>query len=177
MQKIENFENVKEYGENTKLPAGPQCCRIIRVDDVSEKNYLHVEFDIVKGDFKDMGSNIYESTERWPNMFTLNRSYKDSALPFFKAFIVAVEKSNEGYKWDWNEKSLKGKYVIVNYREEETIYNNEVRTRVVPFEFRSIPAFKAGEVKVPAKKELTAEEKKSIEATVENPFIDDDLPF
>lgn len=180
MRKINNWEEIRDFSEVSSLPVGPQPCRITEVTDVSEKSYLKVEFDIVSGPFKGFYQAIQERSGNWAGV--LNRSYKDNALGFFKAFITAVEKSNPGYSWDWNEKSLVGKFVIVNYREEEEIYNDEIRTRVRPFEFRSIPAWKEGNIKEPVKKTLSDAERKAFEAahtsSETTAFVaEDDLPF
>lgn len=176
MRKIENWEEIRDFSEIASLPVGPQPCKITNVEDVTAKSYLKVEFEIVSGPFKGWYTSLQERTGNWYG--TLNRSYKDAALGFFKAFITAVEKSNPGYKWDWNEKSLIGKYVVANYREEESVYNGELQTRVRPFEFRSVQAYKDGEIKEPAKKTLTEAEKKLLAPKTETmDVIEDELPF
>lgn len=156
MQKIENFENIRDFSEVESLPAGPQPCRITDVIDHPEKSYLEVRFDIDAGDFKGFYKNLFDRNGSWRG--TIIRSYKESALGFFKAFITAVEKSNNGYNWlnaNWNEKTLVGKYVVVNFREEEYLTeNNEVRSSVKPFEFRSIPAWREGKIQTPKKLEV-----------------------
>ena len=181
MKKIANWDSVRDFSEVSALPVGPQPCQITNVTDVEGKSYLKVDFEIVSGPFKGWYQSMMESKGVWYG--TLNRSYKDSALGFFKAFVTAVEKSNPGYVWDWNEKSLVGKYVVVNYREEEDVYNDEIRTRVRPFEFRSIPAWKSGDVKEAPKKSLSDSERKAFEAAHSSEAgttfetIEDDLPF
>ena len=50
----------------------------------------------------------------------LLKVYSDKkALPFFKAFITAVEKTNAGYQWDWDEKKLIGKNVKLNLQNDK----------------------------------------------------------
>ena len=106
------------------------------------------------------------------------RSYKTNALPFFKAFITAVEKTNQGYHWDWDEKKLIGKNVIAIFGEEEYLDNEgnvKIATRVT--EFRSIEAYNEGKLKAPELKKLPEEEKKP-EPIVEFAYTESDsLPF
>jgi len=96
--------------------------------------------------------------------------------------IVAFEKSNPGYQWNWDEKSLVGRKVVIVFREEEYLdASTEMRTTVKPDEFHSIEALEQGRLKVKPKKELSEEDKRrfidahrSQDTTIEN---DADLPF
>ena len=92
MKPIEGYDLVTEAGELLKLPAGPQACKIIEVIDVPEKEYLDVYFDIVEGKYKGYFATLQANTGK--NYGRITRSYKANALPFFKAFITAVTKSN-----------------------------------------------------------------------------------
>ena len=42
----------------------------------------------------------------------------------FKGMLLNIEKSNSGYEWNWNEKSLEGKLFGGVFREEEYINRN-----------------------------------------------------
>ena len=176
MKKIENYENIRDFSD-VSLPVGPQPCKITDVIDHPDKSYLEVRFDIDSGEFKGFYKNMFEKNGSWRG--TIIRSYKESALGFFKAFITAVEKSNTNYSWlanDWNEKSLIGKYVIVNFREEEYLAeNNEIKTSIKPFEFRSIQAWKEGKIQTPKKLEI---ERNTITESSTLPDIsDEDVPW
>lgn len=186
MQEIKDFDKVEEKKNFEPLKAGPYVCKIIQAVDVPDKEYIRVEFDIIHGDSKGYFQAIYDASKaneggkepKWRGM--LIRSYKTSALPFFKAFITAVEKSNQGYKWNWDEKTLKDKIVAVNFREEEYVNMQGERACIVkPFEFRSIEAFKAGKVEVAPlytleKQHIPAPES---EKTVVSKEVEDQLPF
>lgn len=178
MKIIDNFDQINEAGERKQFPVGPQPCVITEVEDDAAKSLLIVKFDIVKGEQKGHFKTVYESTGKWYGVSY--RSYKDAALPFFKSFITAIEKSNVGYKWNWDERTLVGKYVIVNFREEEYVYDGEVRASVKPFEFRSIEALNKGEVEKEPKR-LTLKDQGIAEPTAkaESNFdiVEEDLPF
>lgn len=186
MKPIEGYEQINEAGEFKPLPKGIYTLVIKEVTDFPEKSYLKIRMDIAKGEFKDYFSNIEL------NEF---RSYKESALSFFKGFMTAVEKTNQNYKWDWNEKGLVGKFVVGVFDEEEYINNDgELKVRVALQDVRSGEAYREGRIKLPGLKKMTEEQKKqrledlglngskvsqSGEAVGNNlPEIDDDgLPF
>ena len=172
MKPIQEYELVNEAGEYKRLPAGIYGVVITNVVDVPQSEYLEVYCDITKGEyanyFKTLVANGMKDTSR------SSRSYKTNALPFFKGFITAVEKSNPNYKWNWDEKTLIGKNVIAVFGEEEYKDNDgnvKVSTKVV--EFRSLEAYQKGLIKVPEFKKLPVEE-----PVLVNPVVnDDDCPW
>ena len=181
MRQIEGWDLVNEAGELKQLPTGAYACKIIEVIDNVDKEYLDVYFDIVEGEFKNYFTTLFNSTGK--NYGRIARSYKTNALPFFKAFITAVEKSNPGYKWDWDEKSLNGKLCAVSFRDEEFETDGVVKVRAKPEEIRSIQALKEGKIEIKPIKKLerlpSAEELMASRNTIESPtqIDDEDLPF
>lgn len=107
MEKIKGWEEVKASGEFERLPNGAYQCTIISVEDVASSQYLKIEFDICDGQYLQFASEAYKSLGFW--ILTAIRSYKPGYEAMFKGFTNAVEKSNEGYEWDWNESSLEGR--------------------------------------------------------------------
>ena len=173
MKVIEGYDLVNEAGELKNLPAGAYACKIIEVIDVPEKEYLDVYFDIVEGEFKGYFAALQANTGK--NYGRITRSYKQNALPFFKAFITAVEKSNPGYKWNWDEKTLNGKYCAIVFRDEEYLKDGEVKVMAKPYEIRSLQALRAGEIKIPPLKKL--ETAAPVEAAPVVSLDNSDLPF
>lgn len=178
MKPIKNYDLITEAGEYKRLPAGIYGVKITDVKDNPENEYLEVYCDIVKGEYAGYFKSLVESGLK--DTSRSFRSYKTNALPFFKAFITAVEKTNEGYKWDWDEKKLIGKNVIAVFGEEEYRDNEgniKVSTKVV--EFRSLEAFQQGKIKVPELKKLPVAEVPAPEpaAPVMMELNDDELPF
>lgn len=173
MRPIEGYELVNEAGEFKRLPAGIYGVKITNVVDVPEKEYLEIYCDITKGEYANYFKTLVDNGLRDSSKEI--RSYKTNALPFFKAFITAVEKTNPGYHWDWDEKKLIGKNVIAVFGEEE--YEDKegnIKIRTVVTEFRSLEAFQQGKIKVPELKKLPVKEVVSEEINI----IDtDDLPF
>ena len=119
MRKIENFDKITEAGEFQQLPAGVYGAVITNAIDVTDREYLEIYWDVAKGEYAHYFKSLVDAglTDSSKSI----RSYKDSAVRFFKSFITAIEKTNSGYEWDWNEKSLIGKKVMVVVGEEEYI--------------------------------------------------------
>lgn len=178
MKVIENWDLIDEAGELKRLPAGPQPCKIIEVIDVPEKEYLDVYFDIVDGEYKGYFGTLQTNTGK--NYGRIARSYKTNAMPFFKAFITAIEKSNNGYKWNWDEKTLNGKFCVVNFRDEEYVVDGQLKVMAKAEEIRSIEAWKKGEVKILPMKKYEGPlptESGTVAAPSPVEIPDDELPF
>ena len=176
MKKINDWENIKENSDFKRLESGAYICAIKAVEDVSDKEYLKIYFDIVKGDNKGYFQKLYDSDTRkdkkWPIAGTLIRSYKEAALSMFKGFCTAVEKSNKNYKWNFDEKTLVKKYIGLIIADEEYLNTKgQKRVRNYVASVRSLEAIEKGDFTIPALKEL--DESKITEAKKkEEDFID-----
>lgn len=176
MKPIVGYDQINEAGELKRLVPGIYLLKITDVVDVPDREYLEVYYDIAAGDFKDYFAAAKANIGR--DISKECRSYKETALSFFKGFIVAVEKSNPGYNWDWDEKKLIGKYVVGVFGEEEFLgKDNEVKVTTALQEFRSIPAYKEGKLKVPELKKLPEEQKPVINNPVDLEKVDFDDIF
>ena len=177
MRKIENWDELKSTTDEVigfeSVPVGPQICKIVDVEDVEEKEYLKIWFDIVKGDFKNAFKEQEERFGQWPSQGILYWSYKKTAERFFAAKITAIEKSNDGFKWNWSPYELKSKFFVGNFAEEEYVDDNEIKVSMKVREVRSLQALKDGNVKELKRKELPESEKPTQEI---NDTVDD-LPF
>jgi len=178
MKPIEGYDLISEAGEFKRLPAGIYGVKITNVVDVPDKEYLEIYCDITKGEYANYFKALVDAG--LTDTSRSCRSYKTKAIPFFKAFITAVEKTNPGYQWDWDEKKLVGKNVIAVFGDEEYLDgegNVKVASRVV--EFRSIDAYKEGRIKVPELKKLDLPPKQGDEPVGSNlqEISDDELPF
>ena len=143
-----DLANVEDRKEFAKVVPGGYIIKIESVNDVPEKEYLQIEYDFAEGQLKGHYANLFESKGFWGGKFI--RSYKESALPFFKGFITAVENSNPNYKWDNNEKNLVRRIVGAVIAEEEYRKNNgEIGTRFYVDQLRSVDEIRKGNFKVP----------------------------
>ena len=138
-------------GEFPRVTPGGYVIGIVNVEDVPEKEYLKITYDIAEGDFKNYYYEMHQRTGY--DLPCFYKSYKDKALGFFKAFLDAVEGSNAGYKWDNDERKLCRKFVGCVLREEE--YRNrdgEIKVSLKPDVFYPAADIRAGKFEVPERK-------------------------
>ncbi len=174
-----DLSRVEAAQEHRRLPAGGYVCGITRVEDVSEREYLRMEFDIAEGEYKNYYRQLQEKHGFWGGK--LYKSYKEKALPFFKAFTTAVERSNAGYVWDNNEQSLKRKLVGLVLGEEEYRKNDgSVGVRLYVAKEIEADRIRCGNYEVPLCKQLPEPVAPvSMPLVVMQPeeLLDDELPF
>ncbi|MEY2669749.1 MAG: hypothetical protein RLZZ577_65 [Bacteroidota bacterium] len=169
MRKL-NLDGVEESKEFVVLPKGLYVAKITKVEDVEDKEYLRVEVDIAEGQYKD----FYKESKFKLNMI---KSYKDSALPFFKSFITATEKSNDNFKF--NEEKLQelvGKKLGIVLAEREYKHSSGgIRESLYIYQTRSIEEIRKGDIKIPDIKKLDGKVTGFTDIT--DSIIDGDLPF
>lgn len=168
MKKID-LANIVEFKPFERLEAGGYICGIYAVEDVPDKEYLKISYDIIEGDKKGFYSKLKKEKGWELPMFIA--SYKETALPFFKGTITSVEKSNKGFKFDNDETKLVGKKIGLVLFERERINNNGKKvTDLRVDKAHSIDAIKKGDFEIP-EKELVSDTVASTSTNVFNsPF-------
>ena len=141
---LANIEPQKEY---KRIGAGGYIAKIGKVEDFPDKEYLKIEYDIAEGEFKDYYTELYVSKGFWGGTFF--RSYKNTALSFFKSFVTSVENSNKGFVWTSNEQQLVGKLMGIVLGEELNPNKSDGSTRLYVDQVRSVDSIRKGDYKVP----------------------------
>ncbi len=174
-----NLDNVEIMDGSTtssfNVPAGGYLIKITSVEDIEEKEYLKFTYDIYFGEHKGFFAN-----SKYPPQFI--KSYKETALGFFKGFVTAVENTNTKTNYKFNQYKLQelvGKIVgAVIGLEEYQAKDGRVFERNTVTQFISGQKITDGEFTVPAVKKL-----QTIVPPVTTDFVDitdddtDDLPF
>ena len=130
MKAFNGLEIKKSVSASEPLPAGGYVAKILnaKVEEYSWGEVLVISFDVAEGEYKDFFSKQYKENTRedkkWKGNFRLtvpqeSNQYFDSQKRTFGNAIWAIEESNPGYHWDWNEDALKGKMVGVLFRNFE----------------------------------------------------------
>jgi hypothetical protein len=164
-----DMTNVQEAGDFTRLPAGAYICKITNVEDIPDKEYLKVSYDIAEGTYAGYYTKTREDHPDWAWVGAYVKSYKTKALPMFKRFCSAVSKSNGAFVFDGStvnadERTLIGKRIGIVLQEEEYYSDSgEKRTRLIVN--KEFPVDKLAEQKVPAPK-LLPEDPNGAEAFV-----------
>lgn len=167
IKQFNDYENTKAYTDSVQLPRGGYVCKITgtKIEEGDYGQRIKIAFDIAEGDyagyFQDKYSRNTNEDKKWPGVYTLNVPKDDGteqdgwAKRRFRTFTNALEDSNPGYHFDWDETKFKGKLVglIFNYRE----YSFNGNTGMTPNAAKaaSIGDIKEGKFKIPGDKLLS----------------------
>lgn len=89
------------------------------------KKMLTIGLDIAEGDFKDHYTQLSEKFDKDAYLKIYQLTEGDN-VNYFKGLIAAIEHSNQGFKFDFDEKKLIGKKLGINLREEEYLNKDNV---------------------------------------------------
>ena len=193
IRKPNNWNEVQEFSDRQKLPLGAYVCKVkqVRIQGNSYGDQLCMLFDITEGEYagyfqKDYNANTAQD-KKWRGVLRVwipadDGSEKDEMTKRgFKGMVTSFEKSNPGYRWDWNENSLVGKTVGILFRNEEWNYNGKQGWAVRPFRAISADTVREESYTIPKDKPLS----KTTNVAHTNPNMnngyveveDDELPF
>lgn len=152
-----------EYGDYEQLEIGGHEVVIKNAYEYTGQTgntSLKIEVDIAGNDkqagfYQKQYDNNMSVDRKWPNGACKYISLKEdeNCVALFKGFITAVEKSNPGYKWNFDEKTLIGKKLCgVFGLEEFEKQDGTVGTTVKLTQFRSLDKLK--DVQIPRVKLL-----------------------
>ena len=164
MEKPKNWDNVQaNTGDYESLKLGAHEVVIkdaYEYTGITGNTSLKIEVDIAgndeqKGYFQRQYDNNNLSEKKWPSASCKYISLKedDTCVAMFKGFTTCVERSNKGYTWNFDEKSLIGKKLCAVYGLEE-YEDQEGKTKLATklVQFRSLDKLK--EIKIPKVKLL-----------------------
>lgn len=193
MNPINNFEKVKAVTEKVQLPVGGYILKIIGAKEVEYSGQngpfkkLEIGFDIAEGEYKGYYQQDYDNQtqedKHWKGVLrvysptgdgTEQDEYRQRIL---KGITNAIEDSNSGYHWDWDEKQWKGKMVGGLFRREEWQMNGREGWTTKCFKFLSVDDVKEGKFSTPKDKPL---KNKETVVSVFQPVEDEDdgfMPF
>lgn len=133
-----NKDNRKTVSNYEQLPKGNYVCKIMGIEEVTSKNGnrgIKVSFDIAEGDYKDFYAKKYQADDREDKRWSPDAVYWIS-IPYddcpgyiqdgWDTFWANVEDSNNGYVFNGNEKTVKGKTFGGFFRIEQTEYNGRI---------------------------------------------------
>jgi hypothetical protein len=178
IQRVDNWDAVEAFtGDFETVTPGGHVCKILRVvaEDKDYGQLLRIGFDIIEGQHADFYKRKFDNNtnaeKKWPGMYY--QTIKKEDLKFFKGFITSVEKSNEGWKWNWNEQELVGKKFLGVFGEEEYEANDgTIKTVVKCRNIRSVD--QKDKIIVPEPKRIN---KPTAFVPAGIQVVNDDLPF
>lgn len=184
MKKFNGYEETQVFEGGQALTEGGKILKIIgaKVESYPNCDILKVAYDIVEGAegekdyFKTKHENDkkQDAAAKWKGVFDVflpkddesdNDKYTKQA---FKRFTTSVEKSNSGYTWNWDEKSLTGKFFGGVFGKEEFQTKDGDYKFAVKCRFaNSVDTIKEGKFKIPEPK-MTKEHREQKSASNQN---------
>ena len=179
MLKPEGFDQVETQamGEYSKPTAGPCVMKILSAKEEMSKNsrpMLVLYIDIADGEFKDHFKNLFaflksrNANAKWPCVH--RRCTDGDQIGYFKGDIKAIEESNAGFKFNFDENTLKNKLVGCMLGEKE--YTSDGKIFLEPRFLCSAEKAKSGTMTTPKTKPFNGEPDYGSDDTPDN-----DLPF
>lgn len=198
------FESKKDVTVSN-LPAGAYVGKIlgakVETQNIGGRDIdrLVLQMDVTEGEFANHYQKIYEAAKggqypaKYKGVLRLNipkagDQYEGMNKRILQGAAWALEQSNKGYHWDWDESKLKGLSVGFSVREADYLVEDagELRTGTTTeiVKLESVEEVKAGQVKPVKRRGLKEEQKKRLEEynrTTAQGFTaveaDDELPF
>lgn len=195
MQKFNGYEAIKPgTGEFQMLPKGGYVLKIMGIETSQNSRgaYFIISFDIAEGEYKDFYANDYRQQagedKKWHGTFFLSIPNDDGtqedgwSKAAFGRFTGALEDSNAGYHWDWDETKWKGKLIGGLFNNQQYINRDgEVKDSIKYARPTSVEKIRSGDYTLPKDKlkEAPAPAPTSgLEGFVNVPGgSDEDLPF
>ncbi len=195
IKRFNDYEQTQGYGDFQQLPKGGYVLKILGVElnENSIGQYVKISCDIAEGDYKGFFTNDYKTQQsedkKWHCNYLLNVPNDDGSQQDgwtkrrFKTFTEALEESNNGYHFDWDEQKFKGKLVggLFNFREYKK-NDGSIGKYINLAQFCSIEKIRSGKFRVPEDKPLSSS-KQQKPRTDSNGFmsipegVEDELPF
>jgi hypothetical protein len=140
MQKPEGYDAapLKQFFGSQRPQAGAYVMKIKSAVDTTSSSgrpMLIVFLDIAQGQFTDNFKTLFEKLKennpgtKWPCIH--RRCTDGNQLEYFKGDIKAIEESNEGFKFNFDEKTLSGKLVGCMLREKEYGQNEDGSAKTI----------------------------------------------
>lgn len=160
MKRIDNWDSVQAVtGGGEQLPSGVYQVGIVSASagvTQTGKEKLVLALEVTEGDYQGIFSRKYKAKKQynenaqWPCLF--HQVTEAESLGRYKGLIMAIEASNPGYHWDFDETTLKGKEVGCVFREEEYIGQQDGKIHSIAKPYQFVPIEDMDKATVPEKK-------------------------
>ncbi len=159
MKKSSKFETaqIRTGSVFDPLPKNAYVMKVIGVKEEPNKSgsgsHIKIAFDIAEGEYKDFYKKQFDANasedKKWPYDGIYNLAAPDDDSPqwmwdSFKTFVSALEDSNNGYHWDWDESKWKDLIIGGLFRNEQSESGGNIYDHTRPYWFRSADTVRSG---------------------------------
>ncbi|MBQ6578991.1 MAG: hypothetical protein IJL91_14800 [Bacteroidales bacterium] len=188
-----DYANTKAYGNFPSLPKGGYVMKIMgaKVENGKYGQYVEISMDIAEGEYKDFFTKEYQNQtgedKKYHCRYFLNVPLDDGSEKDgwtkrrFKTFTEALEDSNAGYSFDWDENRFRGLLIgaLFNEREYEKS-DGSIGSVINIAQVTSVDKIRSGDFTIPKDRLLN---KSGSGGTTSDGFmkipegVDEQLPF
>ena len=162
MRVINGYQKATTYSDNERLPVGGY---ILKILDAKEQNnswgdVLVISFDIAEGEQKDFFAKNYRAQtsedKKWKGAYRLRIPVDDGSEEDeprqrrFKTVMSHIEESNQGYHWNWDERTLKGKLIGALFNNKEYDFNGRHGFFTNCHSLVTVEKIRSGKFEIPA---------------------------
>lgn len=192
IKRFNDYDKTQSYSDYQQLPKGGYVLKIMGAENVNDQ-YVKISCDIAEGEYKDFYTNDYKNQQRedkkWRCNYLLCLAKDDGTEQDgwtkrnFKTVMEALEDSNHGYHFDWDEKKFKGKLIGGLFNEREYEKDGNVRRATNLAKLCTVEKIRSGNYKIPADKLLNNGGSYNNTSAANDGFmnipdgIDEELPF
>lgn len=177
IKQFSNYDNTQAYtGGEEKLPRGGYVCKITgtRIEEGNYGQRVKIAFDIAEGDYAGYFQAKFDRNtnedKKWSGTYQLYVPKDDGSREdewtkrSFKTFTNALEDSNTGYHFDWDESKFKGKLVGIIFNWREYDFNGQTGFTPNAAQAASVKDIREGKYKIPDDKFLKKKNSKPLTA-------------
>ena len=185
-----DYATTQAISEGVALPKDGYVCKILnaQIKEGSNGQYVQIAYDIAEGEYEGYFKKLFDAkkdeNKKWSTYFFLTIPKDDGSEQDaktkrqFKTFTNALEDSNEGYHFDWDEAKFKDKLIGGLFRYEEYNRNDGKIGRSTKLGWTcSVPKIRSGNFKLPDDKLLTPAANTPTDFMNIPDGIDEDIPF
>lgn len=145
-----NFRNIEISPERKILRNGGYVNQIKKVEDFPDIQCLKIYYDIYEGYYKNYFQDIYDKGKYWKGTIFVSYLEGKASIKYFYKFIEAIELSNDGFIFNYNEQELVGKLfgaVLIEEKLEKDgkWFTNNIVAKNVHNSFKSVNAIRNGD--------------------------------
>lgn len=163
IKRFGDYEKTQAYTDIKQLPKGAYICKVLGAEVCENSNgqYVKLSCDVCEGEFANFFMDDWKAQQtedkKWHCNYLLNVPKDDGTEKDgwtkrrFKTVINAIEDSNPGYHFDWDEQKFKGKIFggLFNLREYEDKQGN-IKEATNLAQITNTEAVKNGTYKMPS---------------------------
>lgn len=191
INKPKAYDETQVYEAQERLPIGGYVLKILKtkIESYSWGQVLVLMIDVAEGEHAGFYKKNYDAQQqdkKWKGTYRINLPKDDGTekdgwnVKKLKSAMTAVEKSNEGYTWNWDETSLAGKIVGGLFGNKEYEFDGKRGFYTDCRALCSVESIRSGNFTIPSDKLLNGGNASNNGLEPPSGFsavADDDIPF